>query len=110
MQTNDAVFGIAEECRALGIIVGTVLFRGVTIGDSPPALRAAAQSVAEEVRQRFSNIAALRASRELAAFRDVYGALSVSVQGVRGACQRLAEFAWKRQNLPAINSFVETYC
>ena len=109
MLRDETVFRISDECAELGLLVGVMILRGVAIGDSPADLRGSIQSSAEEVRGRFSGVAAIRETPEVKAFRRIYQAVGVNPNRHPPACQRLLEMAWRRGDLPRINTLVDLY-
>jgi DNA/RNA-binding domain of Phe-tRNA-synthetase-like protein len=106
---SESVLLITKECLDLGLRAEAIVFRDVTVGDSPPALRARMRSVALDLRHRFVDVAALRGSTELRAFADSYRSAGVNPKRQQPGCERLTEFVWKRGDLPAINSLVDVY-
>lgn len=98
-----------DECFELGLRAGAIIFEGVRIGDSPPDLRTRTEAVAANLRRRFTDLGAMRASKEMNAFMRIYRASGVSLNRERPGCDRLAEFAWKRGNLPRVNNLVDAY-
>lgn len=109
MDRRESVLLVTKECLDLGLRAEAIVFRDVTVGDSPPALRARMRSAALDLRRRFVDVASLRGSAELRAFADSYRSAGVNPRRQQPGCERLAEFAWKRGELPAINSLVDAY-
>ena len=109
MLRDDSVFQISDECAELGLMVGVMMLHSVAIGESSANLRRSIQSSAEEVRRRFSSVAAIREAPEVLAFRRIYEAVGVNPNKHAPACQRLLEMAWKRGDLPRINTLVDLY-
>jgi len=109
MDRRESVLLVTKECLDLGLRAEAIVFRDVTVGDSPPALRARMRSAALDLRRRFVDVASLRESAELRAFADSYRSAGVNPRRQQPGCERLAEFAWKRGELPAINSLVDAY-
>ena len=109
MEGRDPVLVIATECLELGLRADAIVFRNVTVVDSPPALRARMRSAAQDLRRRFIDVAALRGSSELQAFAQSYRSAGVNPKRQQPGCERLTELAWKRGDLPAINRLVDAY-
>jgi DNA/RNA-binding domain of Phe-tRNA-synthetase-like protein len=109
MEGREPGLLITKECLDLGLRAEAIVFRNLTVGDSPPALRARMRSAALDLRRRFVDVAALRGSTELRAFAESYRSAGVNPKRQQPGCERLAEFAWKRGDLPAINSLVDAY-
>ena len=109
MDRRESVLLVTKECLDLGLRAEAIVFRDVTVGDSPPPLRARMRSAALDLRRRFVDAASLRGSTELRAFADSYRSAGVNPRRQQPGCERLAEFAWKRGELPAINSLVDAY-
>jgi len=109
MDRRESVLLVTKECLDLGLRAEAIVFRDVTVVDSPPALRARMRSAALDLRRRFVDVASLRGSTELRAFADSYRSAGVNPRRQQPGCERLAEFAWKRGELPAINSLVDAY-
>jgi DNA/RNA-binding domain of Phe-tRNA-synthetase-like protein len=109
MDGHEPVLLITKECLGLGLRADAILFRNVTVAGSPPGLRAQIRSVAQDLRRRFGDIAALRGSSELRAFAEIYRSAGLNPKRQQPGCERLTELAWKRGDLPAINSFVDAY-
>jgi len=109
MLRDETAFQISDECAELGLRVGVMVLRDIAIGDSPTDLRRSIQSSAGEVRRRFSDIAAIRDTAEVQAFRRIYQAVGVNPNRHAPACQRMLEMAWRRGDLPRINTLVDLY-
>lgn len=109
MEEREPALLITKECLDLGLRAEAIVFHDVTVGDSPPALRARMRSAALDLRRRFVDVAALRASTELRAFAGSYRSAGVNPKRQQPGCERLAEWVWKRGDLPAINSLVDAY-
>ena len=109
MEGREPVLLITKACLDLGLRAEAIVFRDVTVGGSPPALRARMRSVALDLQRRFVDVAALRRSTELRAFAESYRSAAVNPKRQQPGCERLTEFAWKRGELPAINSLVDVY-
>src|SRR5258706_3215582 len=75
---DETVFKIADERAELGLLVGVMVLRDITIAESPSDLRRSIQSSAGEVRHRFSDVAAIREAAEVQAFRRIYEAVGVN--------------------------------
>jgi DNA/RNA-binding domain of Phe-tRNA-synthetase-like protein len=88
---------------------GAILCRDVTIGESPESLRREIRAAAADVRQRFGDAGALRLAPQLSAFRRIHEAVGANPRREPPACERLVEYAWKRGDLPTVNSLVDAY-
>jgi DNA/RNA-binding domain of Phe-tRNA-synthetase-like protein len=109
MEGREPVLHITKECLDLGLRAEAIVFRHVTVGASPAGLRERMRSAALDLQRRFVDIAALRGSTELRAFAGSYRLAGVNPKRQQPGCERLAEFVWKRGELPAINSLVDAY-
>jgi DNA/RNA-binding domain of Phe-tRNA-synthetase-like protein len=109
MAEGEAVFVAAEACLALGLRVGILVFKDVTIGPSPAALLSEMAEAVDELRGRFPDLPSIHRAPELDAFCRIYGAVGVNAKRERPACPRLLENAWKRGRLPSINNLVDVY-
>jgi len=109
MLRDETAFQISDECAELGLVVGVLMLRDVAIAESPAALRRSIQSSSDEVRRRFSGVAAIREAPEVQAFRRIYEAVGVNPNRHAPACQRLLEMVWKKGDLPSINTLVDLY-
>src|SRR2546427_3540627 len=95
----ESIFVVAQQCLDLGLRAGAIVFEGLRVGDSPPELRARVKADAARLRERFGDLAALRAAPEIAAFANVHRTAGVKRNGERPGCTRLVEYAWKRLDL-----------
>src|SRR5262245_853587 len=102
-------FVVAEECIALGLRAGAVIFRGVRVTPSSPALRAEIAEQVQAIRTRFADPAAVRSLPEVVAFQDILRGAGVNPRREQPSVERLLTVALKRGDLPAINSLVDAY-
>jgi DNA/RNA-binding domain of Phe-tRNA-synthetase-like protein len=102
-------FVVAEECLALGLRAGAVVFRRVQVGPAPANLRAEIAREVEKVRADFADSSQVRALPEVIAFEDVLRRVGVNPRKAQPSIVRLLTFALKRGDLPAINSLVDAY-
>jgi DNA/RNA-binding domain of Phe-tRNA-synthetase-like protein len=102
-------FVVSEDCRALGLRAGAVVFRGVRVGPAGAELRAEIRREAEAIRARFAGPHEVRATPEVAAFQDVLRRVGVNPRRDQPSVERLLALALKRGDLPAINSLVDAY-
>lgn len=100
---------ISADCWNLGLRAGCVLFQGVRVGPSPEALREEIRQAAVDVRKRFAAAAEIRAVPEVRAFQELLRAVGASTKKFTPSLERLLTYAWKRGDLPNINSFVDAY-
>jgi DNA/RNA-binding domain of Phe-tRNA-synthetase-like protein len=102
-------FTVADDCLRLGLRAGAVLFRGVRVGPSGPALRAEIEQEAQRLRVRQADVQAVRALPEVAAFAEVLRRVGVNPRREPPSVERLLASALKRGDLPVINSLVDAY-
>jgi DNA/RNA-binding domain of Phe-tRNA-synthetase-like protein len=102
-------FGVAEDCRQLGLRAGAVVFRGVRIAPAPTELRADIAREVKTFRQHFTSPAAIRSCVEVAAFQALHRRVGVNPRKEQSSVERLLILALKRGELPAINSLVDAY-
>ena len=107
--SHPETFKVTPEVRRLGLEAGVIVFRNVTIRESPPTLRASALLAAENLRQLFPTFGAIRQSQELSGFRNVYSALGPREKRQQSGCERLCELVWKRGDIPRVNTLVDIY-
>jgi DNA/RNA-binding domain of Phe-tRNA-synthetase-like protein len=103
------IFNVSEECIKLGLRAGAIVFRNVRIGPSSPAERAEIVSEAAAVRTRFQSPSAIRADPAVSRFHAMLRQVGVKPKTDRPSLERLLTFAFKRGDLPEINSFVDAY-
>src|SRR5690349_121689 len=102
-------FLVSDDCVALGLRAGAIAFRHVRVAESSVELRREIGDAAGEVRRRYADAAAVRASPEVAAFHDVLRKVGVNPRKLQNSVDRLLTFALKRGELPAINNLVDAY-
>src|SRR3954451_12211637 len=102
-------FVVAEECVALGLRAGAVVFRDVRVEPSCPALRAAIALAVAEIRGRFRDAQEVRSLPEVVAYQAILRKVGVNPRREQPSVERLLTFALKRGDLPAINSLVDAY-
>ncbi len=102
-------FAVAEECVALGLRAGAVLFRDVHIEPSCPALRVEIAREVETIRSRYSDAQQVRSLPEVMAYQEILRKVGVNPRREQPSVERLLTFALKRGGLPAINSLVDAY-
>jgi DNA/RNA-binding domain of Phe-tRNA-synthetase-like protein len=103
------MFQVAEECLALGLRAGAIVFRDVAVGPRSPVLHAEIAGEAAAVRRRFADAAAIRASAEVRPFQDLLCKVGANPRRDQNSVERLLTFAFKRGDLPTINSLVDSY-
>jgi DNA/RNA-binding domain of Phe-tRNA-synthetase-like protein len=103
-------FAVAEECVALGLRAGAVIFRGVRVEPAAPAaLKTLIATEVEAIRGRFGTTREVWALPEVLSFEEVLRKVGVNPRRERPSVGRLLSFALERGTLPAINSLVDTY-
>lgn len=102
-------FIVAEECVALGLRAGAIVFRGVHVTAAGPGLRAEIAQEIAAIRARYANPAAIRAIPEVVGFQEILRKVGVNPRREQPSVERLLTFALKRGELPAINSLVDAY-
>lgn len=102
-------FIVAEECVALGLRAGAVLFHDVRVDAAPAELRAEIAREVEAIRGRFSHAREVWALPEVVSYQEVLRRVSVNPRRERPSVGRLLTFALERGSLPTINSLVEAY-
>lgn len=100
---------VAEECVALGLRAGAILFRDLRIESTYPVLRAEITREVEQIRSRFKDVQEVRALPEVAAYQEILRQVGVNPRREQPSVERLLTFALKRGDLPAINSLVDAY-
>src|SRR4051794_37859751 len=71
-------FAIAEECVALGLRAGVILFRDLHIEPTSPALRAEIAREVEQIRSRFKDVQEVRALPEVVAYQELLRKVGVN--------------------------------
>jgi DNA/RNA-binding domain of Phe-tRNA-synthetase-like protein len=102
-------FIVAPECHAFGLRAGAVVFRGVRVTETGPALREQIAQAVAAARARFADLPAVRATPEVTAFRAALRAAGADPNRDRPSVERLLGLALKRGALPAVNTLVEAY-
>jgi len=102
-------FRVAQECLDLGLRAGAILFRDVTIVDSPAELREAIDQFSTEVAETLPTAADIRATPEISAHYDILRRVGVKPRRRPPSTEKLLDLARSRQTLPAINALVDAY-
>ncbi len=103
------LFGVADKCLNLGLRAGAIVFREVSIGPASPELRAEISREATLVGRRFADVAAIRTSAEIQPFHELLRKVGANPRRDQNSVERLLTFAFKKGDLPAINSLVDAY-
>jgi DNA/RNA-binding domain of Phe-tRNA-synthetase-like protein len=109
LPTPSSVFQVAPECLDLGLRAGVILFRDIQVGARPAGLQQEIVRAIAAMRARFSDLKSAQATPELAAFRQVLERVGVNPRKVQHSVEKLLSSAFKRGDLPVINSFVDAY-
>lgn len=107
--TTGYAFQVAPECRDLGLRAGAILFRDIHVGPRPSELQEEIARGIETAQARFGDLKTALAAPELTAFHEVLRGVGVNPRKVQHSVEKLLSYAFKRGDLPAINSFVDTY-
>ncbi len=102
-------FTVAEECIALGLRAGAVLFRDVRVAAAPAELREQIAGEITAIRSRFASADAVWALPEVVSFQDVLRRVGVNPRREQPSVGRLLGLAVHRGALPAINNLVDAY-
>jgi DNA/RNA-binding domain of Phe-tRNA-synthetase-like protein len=102
-------FVVTEDCLALGLRAGAILFREVRVDVAGADLKAEISSEIEAIRARFSSSRDVWALPEVASYQEVLRQVGVNPRREQPSVGRLLTFALERGTLPAINSLVEAY-
>jgi DNA/RNA-binding domain of Phe-tRNA-synthetase-like protein len=102
-------FQVARACVALGLRAGAIVFRGIHVTDTKPALRAEIGQESALLRTRLADIRAVRTLPEVGAFQEILRKVGIKPRKVQPSVERLLSFALKRGELPAVNSLVDAY-
>jgi DNA/RNA-binding domain of Phe-tRNA-synthetase-like protein len=102
-------FLVSQECVQLGLRAGAIVFRNLRIGTGPPALRQEIAREVQTIQKQLAGASAVRASPEVAGFRDVLRRVGVNPRRAQPSVERLLAFALKRGDLPAVNGLVDAY-
>lgn len=103
------MFAVANECLHLGLRAGAIVFRAIRVGRASPDLRAAIVREAAVTRERFADPAAIRSSAEVQPFHAILRHVGANPRRDQNSVERLLTFAFKKGDLPAINSLVDAY-
>jgi DNA/RNA-binding domain of Phe-tRNA-synthetase-like protein len=103
------MFQVADECIAMGLRAGAIVFCDVRVGPASAELRAEIAREAAAVRQRFAEPAAIRSAPEVQPFHELLRRVGANPRRDQNSVERLLTFAFKRGDLPAINSLVDAY-
>lgn len=109
MSQTLPLFSVSQECRALGLRAGAVVFRDLTIEREQPLLREAIRAQASADREAFAEAQLVRALPEVLAFQDILRRVGVNPRREQPSVERLLTSILKRGDLPAINSLVDAY-
>jgi DNA/RNA-binding domain of Phe-tRNA-synthetase-like protein len=102
-------FVVAEECVALGLRAGAVLFHDVRVEAAPAELKAEIAREVQAIRGRFSHSREVWALPEVVSYQEVLRRVGVNPRREQPSVGRLLTFALERATLPAINSLVDAY-
>lgn len=102
-------FVLSQKCIDLGLRAGAVILRDVRISDACPELRAEITREIQSIRSQFESAAQLRSLPELQVLYKIFKAVGVKPRRQPPSIERLLQYALKRGDLPAINSFVDAY-
>jgi len=103
------MFRVAEECFAMGLRAGAIVFRGVRVERASAALRAEILREAAGVRLRFPGLTAIRSSTEVQPFHNILRKAGANPRRDQNSVERLLTFAFKKGDLPKINNLVDAY-
>lgn len=102
-------FTVSQDCLALGLRAGAVVFHNVRVGVASAELRAAVAREAAAIRARFAEPRAISSLPEVAGFQDVLRQVGVNPKREKPSVARLLTLALKRGELPEINNLVDSY-
>lgn len=102
-------FIVSEECLALGLRAGAILFRNVQVGPANPALRSQIATEIQTIRAKFPGPLAVRSNAAIIGFRELLRKVGINPRKEQPSVERLLMFALKRGELPAVNSLVDAY-
>ena len=100
---------VSEECRAIGLRSGAIVFRGVKVGVSPVELQEEIASSVAEIGATFSSTAEIRSLPEVVKFREILKCVGINPRKHSPTIEILMQMAMKRGTLPAINNLVDAY-
>jgi DNA/RNA-binding domain of Phe-tRNA-synthetase-like protein len=103
------MFAVSADCVQLGLRVGAIIFRDVRIASASDELRAAIVEAIAVVRTAFAGPAEVRSCPEVAAFQELHRRVGVNPRKEQSSVERLLLLAFKRGEVPAINSLVDAY-
>lgn len=102
-------FIVAEECIALGLRAGAVVFRDLHITADCIAVREEIARAIETIRGRFEDVQEVRSLPEVIAYQEVLRKVGVNPRREQPSVERLLTSALKRGDLPRIYSLVDAY-
>ena len=102
-------FVVAEECVALGLRAGAIVFRDIRVEATCPPLRAEISQELEGIRGQFTDPREVRSLPEVVAYQEILRKVGVNPKRDRPSVERLLTFALERGSLPSINSLVDAY-
>src|SRR5262249_36692023 len=100
---------VSEKCANIGLGADVIIFRGVRVRDTDPALRAEIAQEVRRIQQQFADAQAIRSTPEVGYFRDILREVGVNPRNEQPSVERLLAYALRRQDLPAINTLVDAY-
>jgi DNA/RNA-binding domain of Phe-tRNA-synthetase-like protein len=100
---------VSEDCLHLGLRAGAVVFRNLRIAPSDHEQRLEILDQVQKIRTRFADPSQIRATPEVEAFREILRKVGVNPRREQPSVERLLTFAFKRGELPAINTLVDAY-
>lgn len=103
------MFRVSAECIGLGLRAGAIVFRGLQIGQASSELRVEILHEAAAVQVRYADPATIRLSAEVQPFHEMLRQVGANPRRDQNSFERLLTFAFKKGDLPRINSLVDTY-
>lgn len=103
------IFEVSEECLALGLRSGAIVFCNVEVGATSPQLRAEIAQEVQAIRGQFADVSAIRALPEVCAFQEILRKVGVNPRREPPSVERLLTSALKRGDLPSVNCLVDAY-
>jgi DNA/RNA-binding domain of Phe-tRNA-synthetase-like protein len=103
------MFQVAEECFAIGLRAGAIVFRDVRVERASAALRAEILRESAGIRLRFQDLTAIRSSAEVKLFHDILRKAGANPRRDLNSVESLLTIAFKKGDLPAINNLVDAY-
>jgi DNA/RNA-binding domain of Phe-tRNA-synthetase-like protein len=102
-------FIVADECVALGLRAGAILFRNVQVVPTHPALRSEIAAEIQAIQAKYAGPEAVRSNPAVIGFRDLLRKVGTNPRKEQPSVERLLTFALKRGELPAVNTLVDAY-